>query len=307
MKLEKNNYIGIFLGFLGYVIFVLLDSIIKKYLVNYYPIIEINFFICFFSLIPIMFALQFISGWKVLINNKIHIQLLRGILGLICAAIIVNSFKNHDFSEIYPILFSAPLIITALSFFILREKIGAKRLLAVLVGFVGVLIVSRPGTIHFTFSLFLLFLGAIILAVNVILIRKFAANLSSIAFAFYGSLAGLIISAILTTQFYVPLKNNDIFLFILCGIIAGSGGLCISAASKMLESSLFAPLQYFQLIAGFICGYLFFGNVPDFYEVIGSLVISISGLFIIYRDYQTGIKSFTSKNRGSSDIINRGH
>ena len=93
----------------------------------------------------------------------------------------------------------------------------------------------------------------------------------------------------------------------LCGVIAGLGGLCISAASKMLESSLFAPLQYFQLIAGFVFGYLFFSDIPDFYEVLGSLVISISGLFIIYRDYQTGIKSFTSKVRGASDIINRGH
>ena len=306
MKLENNNYIGIFLGFLGYVIFVFLDSIIKKYLVNYYPVIEINFFICIFSLIPIALALHFISGWKVLINNKIHIQLLRGILGLICAAIIINSFKNHAFSEIYPILFSAPLIITAFSYFLLKEKVGPRRLLAVLVGFIGVLIVSRPGTIHFTFSLFLLFLGAIILAVNVILIRKYASNLSSIAFAFYGFLVGLIISAIITTQFYVPLKHNDIYIFILCGIIAGTGGLCISAASKMLESSLFAPLQYFQLIAGFVFGYLFFDDVPDYYELTGSLVISISGLFIIYRDYQTGIKSFTSKIRGSSDIINRG-
>ena len=306
MKLENNNYIGIFLGFLGYVIFVFLDSIIKKYLVNYYPVIEINFFICIFSLIPIALALHFISGWKVLINNKIHIQLLRGILGLICAAIIINSFKNHTFSEIYPILFSAPLIITAFSYFLLKEKVGPRRLLAVLVGFIGVLIVSRPGTIHFTFSLFLLFLGAIILAVNVILIRKYASNQSSIAFAFYGFLVGLIISAIITTQFYVPLKHNDIYIFILSGIIAGTGGLCISAASKMLESSLFAPLQYFQLIAGFVFGYLFFGDVPDYYEVTGSLVISISGLFIIYRDYQTGIKSFTSKIRGSSDIINRG-
>ena len=307
MKLENNNYIGIFLGFLGYVIFVFLDSIIKKYLVNYYPVIEINFFICIFSLIPIAIALHFISGWKVLINNKIHIQLFRGVLGLICAAIIINAFKNHAFSEIYPILFSAPLIITALSFFILKEKVGPRRLLAVLVGFVGVLIVSRPGTIHFTFSLFLLFLGSFILAVNVILIRKYATNQSSIAFAFYGFLVGLIISAIITAQFYVPLKNDDIYLFFLCGIIAGTGGLCISAASKMLESSLFAPLQYFQLIAGFAFGYLFFGDVPDYYEVTGSLVISISGLFIIYRDYQTGIKSFTSKIRGSSDIINRGH
>ena len=171
----------------------------------------------------------------------------------------------------------------------------------------GVLIVSRPGTIHFSFSLFLLFLGAFILAVNVILIRRYASNQSSIAFAFYGFLVGLIISAIITTQFYVPLKNNDIYIFILCGIIAGSGGLCISAASKMLESSLFAPLQYFQLIAGFVFGYLFFGDVPDYYELIGSLVISVSGLFIIYRDYQTGIKSFTSKVRASNDIINRGN
>jgi S-adenosylmethionine uptake transporter len=153
----------------------------------------------------------------------------------------------------------------------------------------------------------LLFLGALILAVNVILIRSYASNLSSIAFAFYGFLVGLIISAIITMQFYVPLNEGDIYLFILCGIIAGTGGLCISAASKMLESNLFAPLQYFQLIAGFVFGYLFFGDVPDYYEVIGSLFISISGLFIIYRDYQTGIKSFTSKVRGASNIINRGH
>ena len=68
MQLD-NNYLGIFLGFLGYVLYVLLDSIIKKYLVFYYPIIQINFFICLFSLIPISIALQFISGWKVLINN----------------------------------------------------------------------------------------------------------------------------------------------------------------------------------------------------------------------------------------------
>ncbi len=307
MQINNSNYLGVFLGFLGYVTFVLLDSIIKKYLVSYYPVIEINFFICLFSLIPISIALHFISGWKVLINNRVYIQLLRGVLGLVCAAIIINSFKKHAFSEIYPILFSAPLIITALSFFILKEKIGPKRLLAVLIGFIGVLIVSRPGTIHFTFSLFLLFIGAIILAVNVILIRKFAINQSSIAFAFYGFLVGLIISAIITTQIYVPLKNNDIYLFFLCGIIAGTGGLCISASSKMLESSLFAPLQYFQLIAGFIFGYLFFGDKPDFYEVIGSLVISLSGLFIIYRDYETGIRSFTSKVKGSSDIINRGN
>ena len=299
----NNNFIGIFLGFAGYTIFVLLDSIIKKYLVQDYPVLEINFYICLFSLIPISLALHFISGWKVLNNNKIHIQILRGILGLICAAIIINSFKNHAFSEIYPILFSAPLILTIFSYFILKEKVGPRRIAAVLVGFIGVLIVSRPGTIHFTFSLFLLFIGAIILAVNVLLIRMYANNQSSIAFAFYGFLTGLCLSAIFTYNVYVPLKGSDIYIFFICGIIAGTGGLCISAASKSLESSVFAPLQYFQLIGGFIFGYLFFNDLPDIYEVTGSLIISLSGLFIIYREYKVGV----SQESCVKDVINRGN
>ena len=302
----KDKFLGIFLGFLGYTIFVFLDSIIKKYLVQDYPVLEINFYICLFSLIPISIALQFVSGWHVLINNKIHIQLLRGVLGLICAAIIINSFIKHSFSEIYPILFSTPLILTLLSYFILKEKVGPRRIIAVCIGFIGVLIVSRPGTIHFTFSLFLLFIGAIILAVNVLLIRMYAKNQSSIAFAFYGSLCGLIISSVFTYNSYVPLVGQDIYIFLICGIIAGTGGLCISAASKMLESSLFAPLQYFQLIAGFIFGYLFFSDLPDFYEVLGSFIISLSGLFIIYREYKIGIKQYLTNESVVGDIMNRG-
>ena len=292
-KLNNKNLstLGIVSGFAGYTIFVFLDSIIKKYLVQNYPIIQINFYITLFSLIPIAISLHFISGWKVLINNKIHIQLLRGVLGLICGAIIINSFKNHTFSEIYPILFSAPLILTILSYYVLKEKVGPRRFVAVIIGFIGVLIVSRPGTIHFTFSLFLLFIGAIILALNIILIRKYANNQSSIAFAFYGFLIGSIISGIITTQIYVPAQNNDIYIFFLCGIIAGVGGLCISAASITLESSVFAPIQYVQLIAGFIFGYFFFGDIPDIYEIFGSIVIIFSGLFIIYRQNKLGIRS----------------
>ena len=82
--------------------------------------------------------------------------------------------------------------------------------------------------------------------------------------------------------------------------------MCISAASKMLESSLFAPLQYFQLIAGFIFGYLFFSDLPDFYELLGSFIISLSGLFIIYREYKIGLKQFKSKESVVGDIMNRG-
>ena len=304
---ENNNVFGFVLGFSGYTIFVLLDSIIKLNLVNKYPVLEINFFICLFAFIPIITTLSTVGNWNTLINNKIHIQLLRGVLGVICGALIINSFKRHALIEIYPILFSTPLILTILSYFILKEKVGIRRWSAVLIGFVGVLIVSRPGTIHFTLPLFGLFIAAIILALNVLIIRRLADTQSSIAFAFYGTVGGLVISGVFSFQNFVSVPLADMLIFVVCGIIGGIGGLCISGASKILESSIFAPIQYVQLVAGFIMGYLFFKDLPDAFEIIGSLVIVFSGLFIIYRENKLNIRPFVSSKSRIRDMFFRGH
>ncbi|MBT4952178.1 MAG: DMT family transporter [Pelagibacteraceae bacterium] len=304
---ENNNTFGLILGLSGYTIFVLLDSIIKLNLVNKYPVLEINFLICLFAFIPVLAALAIVGNWNTLINNKIHIQLLRGVLGLICGALIVNSFKQHALIEIYPILFSTPLILTILSHFILKEKVGIRRWSAVLIGFAGVLIVSRPGTIHFTLPLFGLFFAAIILALNVLIIRRLANTQSSIAFAFYGTVGGLVISGIFSFQNFVSVPLEDVIIFIVCGIIGGIGGLCITGASKILESSEFAPIQYVQLVAGFIMGYLFFRDLPDTFEIIGSLVIVFSGLFIIYRENKLNIRPFVSSTSRIRDMFFRGH
>ena len=304
---ENNNVFGFVLGFSGYTIFVLLDSIIKLNLVNKYPVLEINFFICLFAFIPIIATLSTVGNWNTLINNKIHIQLLRGVLGVICGALIINSFKRHALIEIYPILFSTPLILTILSYFILKEKVGIRRWSAVLIGFVGVLIVSRPGTIHFTLPLFGLFIAAIILSLNVLIIRRLADTQSSIAFAFYGTVGGLVISGVFSFQNFVSVSLADMLIFVVCGIIGGIGGLCISGASKILESSIFAPIQYVQLVAGFIMGYLFFRDLPDTFEIIGSLVIVFSGLFIIYRENKLNIRPFVSSKSRIRDMFFRGH
>ena len=304
---ENSNTFGLILGFSGYTIFVLLDSIIKLNLVNKYPVLEINFLICLFAFIPVIATLAIVGNWNTLINNKIHIQLLRGVLGLICGALIVNSFKRHALIEIYPILFSTPLILTILSHFILKEKVGIRRWSAVLIGFAGVLIVSRPGTIHFTLPLFGLFFAAIILALNVLIIRRLANTQSSIAFAFYGTVGGLVISGMFSFQNFVSVPLEDLIIFIVCGIIGGIGGLCISGASKILESSVFAPIQYIQLVAGFIMGYLFFRDLPDTFEIIGSLVIVFSGLFIIYRENKLNIRSFEGSTSRIRDMFLRGH
>ena len=306
-KIYNNNSFGLLLGISGYSLFVFLDTIIKKYLVQQYPIFEITFFICLFSFIPILITLTAVGNWNGLINNKIHIQLLRGILAIICGSLIINSFRYHALFEIYPVLFATPLILTSLSYFFLKEKISKLRWSVVLIGFIGVLIVSRPGTFHFTLAIMGLFIGAFILAINVLIIRFLANSQSSIAFAFYGSVAGLFVSGIISYFNYVPVTLTDLLILILCGIIGGTAGLCISGASKILESSVFAPIQYVQLVVGFILGYLFFYDIPDKFEVIGSFIIVCSGLFLIYRENKLKIRPLVSKKSRTRDMFLRGH
>ena len=306
-KIPNNNSFGLLLGISGYSLFVFLDTIIKKYLVQQYPIFEITFFICLFSFIPILTTLAVVGNWNKLVNNKIHIQILRGILAIICGSLIINSFRYHALFEIYPVLFATPLILTTLSYFFLKEKVSILRWSVVIIGFIGVLIVSRPGTVHFTLAIMGLLIGAFILAVNVLIIRFLANSQSSIAFAFYGSVAGLFVSGVISYFNYVPVTFADLLILILCGIIGGTAGLCISGASKILESSVFAPIQYVQLVVGFILSYLFFYDIPDKFEVIGSFIIVCSGLFLIYRENKLKIRPLVSKKSRTRDMFLRGH
>ena len=104
-------------------------------------------------------------------------------------------------------------------------------------------------------------------------------------------MAGVILSGLIGYQNFIAIRFEDLVVFVFCGIICGIASLCISGASKILESSVFAPIQYIQLIVGFVFAYLFFNDLPDLYEIAGSFIIAGSGLFIIYREYRLGIRS----------------
>ena len=298
---------GVSIGFLGYTLFVVLDTIIKKYLANDYSVFQINFYICLFSFIPTIITIHFLHAWKTLKNDLILIQLLRGIFGLISGAFVVNSFRSHALNEIYPIMFSAPLFLIILSHFFLGEKVGIRRWSAVLIGFIGVLIVSRPGTIHFTMSYLGLFVSAFLIAINIALVRKFSKNHSSISFTFYAFLSAAIINGLLAMNNYLTMTFNDTMILVLCGIICGVGGNFLTMASKNLESSVFAPIQYTQLFSGIILGYLVFSDLPDIFEIIGSTVIILSGVYIIYRETIIGVRPFNKKETRFRDEFNRGH
>lgn len=302
-----NIISGISIGFLGYTMFVVLDTIIKKYLANDYSVFQINFYICLFSFIPTILTIQTMHNWKSLKNKIITLQLFRGLLGLTSGALVVHSFREHALNEIYPILFSAPLFLTIISHFFLGENVGIRRWLAILIGFIGVLVVSRPGTIHFTLGYLGLFFSALLMAVNIALVRKFSTNQSSIAFTFYAFLSATIINGFLSINNHLIMPVSDVLILLICGIICGLAGNFLTIASKFLESSIFAPIQYSQLLSGTILGYFIFSDIPDVFEISGSLIIIVSGIYIIYREAKIGVRPFIGKRSRFRDEFNRGH
>ncbi len=281
----NKNYTGYFFGISGYIILVFVDSVIKKFLLNDYPLIKICFFISGFSFIPLFIVIIYNNQFRyVFFTSKIALLMIRGILNVTAFLLIFQSFKKHSFGEIYPILFSAPLILTIISIFILKESVNLKRWLAVIIGFVGVLMIARPGTIHFSIEIFGLLFAAIIFASTTAIIRSLHKTHSSLSVAFYGNIASFIFSGLITLNQYQSISGNDLIFFIFSGIFTATAWLCIIKSSIILESSMFAPIQYTQLAFGFILGFLIFYDVPDFFEIFGSLVILGSGLFIIYNN-----------------------
>ena len=89
--------------------------------------------------------------------------------------------------------------------------------------------------------------------------------------------------------------------------MGGTAGLCISGASKILESSVFAPIQYVQLVAGCLLGYIFFNDLPDNFEIIGSIIIVCSGLFLIYHENKLKIRPLVSDKSRIREMFSRGH
>jgi len=106
---------------------------------------------------------------------------------------------------------------------------------------------------------------------------------------------------------YIAMTLNDTMILILCGIICGVGGNFLTMASKNLESSISAPIQYTQLFSGIILGYLVFNDLPDIFEIIGSTIIILSGVYIIYRETIIGVRPFNKKETRFRDEFNRGH
>jgi drug/metabolite transporter (DMT)-like permease len=191
--------------------------------------------------------------------------------------------------------FIVPFIATILAVIILKEKIYFYRIFALILGFIGMLIVIRPGIIEVSFGVYMILISSFLWAVMIIITKRLSRDDSSITILSYQYLLMFIISFVVAIFNWQAPSNETIFYLFLAGFSGTIFHLTLYQAYKLVDVSLVQPYSFLVLIFASIMGYLVFGEIPDIYTWIGTGIIFVGVIIISVREMQIN-KNIVRKN-----------
>lgn len=194
------------------------------------------------------------------------------------------AFALMPLAEATAIFEVAPLIVTALAALVLREQVGPRRWTAVLIGFVGALVIIRPGAGAFAFEALLPLGAATCYAAYAIATRYVGRDESPWTAFVYSALFGAVISSVIVPTVWVTPTPGDAALLALLGVIGACGHFLVILAFRSTAAAVLAPFSYFGLIFATFWGVTLFGDLPDVWTVAGALIIVGSGLYVWRRE-----------------------
>jgi drug/metabolite transporter (DMT)-like permease len=260
------------------------NDAMAKLLTAHYSPLQILFMRNVIAL-PLAIALTIaMSGVPALRSHRPLAHLLRGFLWIAATMFFFTSLMHLGLAEATAIIFVAPLFITAISAIFLREHVGWRRWLAVLIGFAGVLIVVRPGGAAFQPAALLPVGAAIVYAVLMISSRFVDTRETVWTLLLWLTGTGAFLSAFIVPFVWVPLRAEDIWLFLGVAVFGTAGMTMMSQAFRMAPAAVVAPLDYTALIWATGLGFLIWGDVPDLATYLGAAVIIASGIYVILRE-----------------------
>ncbi len=255
-----------------------------KWLLADYSLPQFVFLRSIFGLLFFFFAARFYGGLGGLKTSRWQWHLLRTLLATGAMFGFFYGLSKMPLVNALTIAFTAPLFVTGLSAPFLGEQVGWRRWLAVVLGFVGVLIVLRPGEGIFDLAAIGLIIAAICYAGLALTARKLAATESSFSLAVYVVVGPFLVSSTLVQGNFTSPTIAAWFLFVLAGLCSTLAWVGIVNGYRRAPPALLAPFEYTALVGAAIAGYLIWDEVPDIWVVTGGLIIIGSGLFIVYRE-----------------------
>ena len=275
--------LGIALLLLTVTTFTCLDTT-AKYLTRSLPVAEIVWARYVFHTALLVLALPFLGGSPRLRTRRLGLQVVRSLFLLLATAFFFSSLKYLQLVEAASIGFVSPLIVTALSVPILGERVGPRRWAGVGAGFLGVLIITRPGmgVMHWAAALPLGM--AFFYACYQVATRGLSSTDHTVTTLFYTAAVGAAVTSLVVPFFWVWPAPGEWMLMGLLGVFGGTGHLLLIRAFRYAEASLLAPFNYFTIVTSTAAGYLVFRQLPDAWTFAGAGVVIASGLYVFQRE-----------------------
>lgn len=265
------------------IFFLTLSDSFAKWLGAYYAPIQLLFLRGLLAL-PVVCALVLMQGGRrALRTQHFDVHMLRGAINVGTACCFYLSLTMLPLAEATAIAFSAPLFVTALSVAVLGERVDARAWLAVLVGFLGVMIVVRPGTNGFQPAALLPLITAIGYAVMMVSARRIGRGESMLTTMFYIALCQVLVSAVAQFWFWRPVLWEHAWGIAGIAVCSTLGLGLITQAFRIAPASVVAPFDYTGLIGATLLGWFIWGELPDSWAFVGAALIAASGIYVAIR------------------------
>ena len=269
---------------LAWVMLPIMDGF-AKYLSADLPVLQITWARYFFTVaftFPIMF---FFYRNRLKWSDKPKLQFIRGLILLTANICFFYAISKISLAKALTLAFVAPLIVTAFSPVFLGEKVGFRRWTAVIIGFIGSLIVIRPGFLEFNLASMAALATGFFYGFYLIITRKLSTSDNPLLTLLITGMVGALLVSLIIPFYWVKPTLNQWSLMAGIGVFACIGHLFLILSLKYADASKLAPLGYTEIIPNVIIGYYFFSELPDNWTYLGLFIIVLSGLYVSRREY----------------------
>jgi drug/metabolite transporter (DMT)-like permease len=272
---------------LGFTIFMPVCDSIAKYISRDYPVIQVvwgRYLFHFIVMLPLLWWHYHHSAAVRWLPEKPWLQLLRGSTLVGSTLLFFAAIAAMPLADALALMYIFPMVVTALSPWLLKEHVGIHRWSAVVIGFTGICIMLRPGSQAFQLSALLALASGLVLGLYCIVTRRLSGNAPALMTLAYTALVGAVVMTCIVPFYWLPPTPAVWLLMLIMGAAAAFGHTLMILAFDYAEASLLAPLAYAEMIIAVLIGYLIFGDFPDIWVWSGIVIVIASGMYISLRE-----------------------
>ena len=257
---------------------------IAKYLSSSMDVLQITWSRYFFTVIFALFIMLLFDRKSLVWSKKPLLQLIRGLIFVFSTYLFFYAISEISLPKALTLAFVAPICVTAMSPFFLNEKVGLRRWTAVSLGFIGTLIVIRPGFIEINLATLAALGNGICYGFYLIITRKLRTFDNSLLTLLFAGTVGTIVMSFFMPSVWINPSNSQWVMMALIGFIAALAHFLIIYSLNLADASKLAPLGYTEIITNIILSYYIFNELPDNWTYLGLFIIVLSGLYISRRE-----------------------